>query len=383
VTRLPSPFKTLLVVLAFTLGLGNLHAQQPKPDSPEDLFRAALAARPQICYEGLAALTTWRPAGPAVSHCRIYHAPDGSLRREYETIPGKRTDVYVQTPAAFIFWRADATPLIARRYPPVPPVLESLQDPGLILRNYVVASAGEDTLAGRRARVLTLKSRQGRRPQLRLWIDPETRMILRETRTDLEGRDLTDRTFREIRFPECLDPALFAPPAEAHVEDMAAKIAPPPDSTPLTPAEILDDARRRLDAPLTLPAALPEGFQLITARFYTDPSPGPARWTLQLGYSDGLAPVSVFIQRIIPVSDPTPAGAVPEDPSLLRDAAGHKVPFTVLTHKGVEVTDYSRDAQTILHRRTDDLSITLIGDIDRTDLLDMIISIRPEEPRQP
>lgn len=157
-------------------------------------------------------------------------------------------------------------------------------------RHYLIALEGRETsVIGRPARVILVRPRDSYRLGYRLWIDERTAMPTRTDLFDAEGRVVEQLVFTSLRLRSRIDDAELQP-APALRGFTAVHQGPPPPPPPgglaPAPAERWGLAR------------LPPGFRIARRGLQWLPgNPAPAA---HLVVTDGLATVSVFVQRTPP-----------------------------------------------------------------------------------
>ncbi|NKZ09323.1 sigma-E factor regulatory protein RseB domain-containing protein [Actinomadura latina] len=235
------------------------------------LLRAAAEAAQRVPYEGRHFLTTWDRSRSATSRVSVAHRPGEGIR--YRS--GASGAGYRPEPAA-----GDTTGLTP----------ETL---ALLTRNYSVVRAEDAAVCGRRARVVEARRPDGS-PAGRFWIDRETGLMLHRELIDATGRPVVVTGFSEISFT--------MPPAEhAVLGQPRGGLLRFPGSSAGGPVEGAGSAwGERLDR---------AGIAGLRDRGWPVPKDLPGRLTLydarrergggavHLTYSDGLAAVSVFVQR--------------------------------------------------------------------------------------
>jgi sigma-E factor negative regulatory protein RseB len=235
------------------------------------LLRAAADAAQRVPYEGSRFLTTWNRSRSATSRATVAHRPGEGIR--YRSADGGGTG-----------HRPESTAGASTGFTP-----ETL---ALLTRNYSVVRAADGVVCGRRARVVEARRPDGS-PAGRFWLDRETGLMLHRELIDATGRPVVVTGFTEISFT--------TPPPEPPVR------VTPRGGLLRFPGSSADDAAdaagawgERLDA---------TGIAWLRDRGWPVPSDLPGRLTLfdvrrekdggsvHLSYSDGLAAVSVFVQR--------------------------------------------------------------------------------------
>ena len=242
------------------------------------LLRAAAQACRSLPYQGVE-VAWWGPGGQTggdASVVHVWHQPGGQALTQD---PGAQT--LTQAPAASL-----AGP--GQRHQPVPslgsggPNLDeagvlgmSTQLVSLLAANYVVTVAGRGQVAGRPARVVTVR-RPGGGVAAWFWLDSATSLPLRKEMFDARARLISSVTFAEVNIGRGAVSREPVPTARAW-------------RTTLAPGQL---ARLRASG-WPLPGPLPADLTLIAAKESTT-SAGPV---VDLDYSDGLSVVSIFVQR--------------------------------------------------------------------------------------
>lgn len=416
-----------LLMMSASVGAQGLAGIRKTPSA--DMFYKAVAARTTIIYEGIAVVRTRREKGESVTRFRLYHSSDDKLRREYLGPEDRVRDIFIMSGKDLVRWRPHARGVQVHKFP-LGKQVDRFGEIDLILRNYNVVTEGEELVAGRQTFRLRFNCRHGNRPPVRVWVDTQNLMILQEVRYDLLGRPTIERRFEEIRFPKELNSELFASPDGLKIIDMTARAvkrqaAPMPV---LNPEELLDEAREKLKGRIWLPTRIPDGFELTSVRSYVYTRADPHRYTLHLGYSDGLTALSIFIQEgaapqpsfgmfsmssgksakitlrtgKIATEITRPDGpekgtisTVKTEPKSERRTTAGQTPVKRVEPKkphdksdteayhGVELSDHSRGSKTVLRREDKGVRMTVIGQIDRVDLLDILVGVEPEDDPVP
>jgi sigma-E factor negative regulatory protein RseB len=249
------------LLLAWTLA-GNAGAVRRLDSDPEalDLLRETAAAARRTPYEGTQVHTTLTGGGRSRTEARVAHPADavgpvrGTVVQEVSPITGHRAETASGSGGLGGFTSAALA---------------------LLARNYTVVRAADAAACGRTAHVVEARRADGSTAG-RFWIDAETGIMLHRELLDGRGRVVSAVGFSDVRIAEPRTPAAVSAPQAAPW------------------AAVADDELGELrEQGWTVPRALPGGFELSDVR-RSGPSGGQ---TLHLGYSDGLAAVSVFVQR--------------------------------------------------------------------------------------
>ncbi len=147
--------------------------------------------------------------------------------------------------------------------------------------NYVISLGKRaQSLLGAPAQGIVVRPRDRHRFGYRLWIDVATAMPVRSDLYDIDGKVLDQVLFIRLEFPHHLS---------------GAQLKSQVDATGYT---VVNQSQSALRTPAALPwgaARLPPGFQLLAAGEQL--LPGDHDPAMHLVLSDGLATVSVFVER--------------------------------------------------------------------------------------
>jgi len=278
------------VALASGLGLLTGGAVAPRPlagralaNGPAQaaglkLLREAARAGRSLPYQGVE-VAWWgagNQAGGDSSVVQVWHQPGGQALTQD---PGAQ--VLTQTPAALLRQRGQRHRAVSPFGSSGPNLDEagvlsmSTQLVSLLAANYVVTVAGRGQVAGRPARIVTVR-RPGGGVAAWFWLDSATSLPLRKEMFDARARLISSVTFAEVNIGRGAAGAEPVPTASAW-------------HTTLARGQL---ARLRARG-WPLPGPLPADLTLIGAK-ESATSAGPV---VDLDYSDGLSVVSIFVQR--------------------------------------------------------------------------------------
>ncbi len=266
--------------VAGSAGPGQAAASQPSASRAAVAGRAAAAglrllseaasACRRVSYQGVQ-LTAWEgPGGSWTSVVNVWHQRDHPTLIQAASLPGVARPRYRGSTADP---DGDGGDDAGQRDPEGILTMTS-QMVALLAENYQVAVAGLGQVAGRPARELVLRHRNGRLAA-RFWVDTETKLLLRRETYD-RARMVSQNVFVSLRLGS---PAVAAAPRTASV----------PGGRPLAGPQL---ARLRA-AGWPLPAQLPGQLSLVRA----SETSSPAGSVMDLAYSDGLSVISLFVQR--------------------------------------------------------------------------------------
>jgi len=221
----------------------------------------------------------WGPgsqAGGDTSVVQVWHQPGGQALTQD---PG--VQLLTQTPAALLGQRGQHHWAVSPFGSSGPNLDEaevlgmSTQLVSLLAANYVVTVAGRGQVAGRPARIVTVR-RPGGGVAAWFWLDSATSLPLRKEMFDARARLISSVTFAEVNIGRGAPGGEPVPTARAW-------------HTTLARGQL---ARLRARG-WPLPGPLPGDLKLIGAK-ESATSAGPV---VDLDYSDGLSVVSIFVQR--------------------------------------------------------------------------------------
>ncbi|MGI5416604.1 MucB/RseB C-terminal domain-containing protein [Actinomadura luteofluorescens] len=240
------------------------------------LLRAAADAARRVPYEGRRFLTTGGGGRAATARVLVSHTPGAGVRyRSGLTGEGYRPESSAGDTTGF-----------------TPATL------ALLTRNYAVVRAADASICGRAARVVEARRADGS-PAGRFWIDRDTGLMLHRELIDATGRPVITTGFTEISFTVSpVEPSPLARPLGGPSRFPGASAGSPVENSGARAAasawgEKLDRAALAglRGGGWPVPTDLPGRLTLHEARRENG---GGA---LHLSYSDGLAAVSVFVQR--------------------------------------------------------------------------------------
>jgi sigma-E factor negative regulatory protein RseB len=153
-----------------------------------------------------------------------------------------------------------------------------------ISENYGLSFFGEDRVADRAAVRLAVSPRDDYRYGYRLWLDRESRLLLRSELVDGDGSRLEIFQFNQIAFGNDVDPAELDPEAQdgSQVSHLTLTTKEP---EPVAPQNVGWEV-----------GWLPAGFTMTAADIRRAPSSLKAINTMM--FSDGLAAFSVFVEDL-------------------------------------------------------------------------------------
>ncbi|MFI5346235.1 MAG: hypothetical protein ACHQ51_07665 [Elusimicrobiota bacterium] len=276
--RIPSP-SSLLAAAALLVSSAAIAAQTPEPAALLD----AVLAPPTVAYQGRLMVTQWYGKQTRAEEMRVQFLPPDNIRREYLSPDGTVTRVSVSDGdiESVRLIRAGKTVVgdAVRSY-------EKVMSPELerqaLLSNYELSSSTGEKVAGRPTWRLTMKPNIDGKPWQTLWLDQDTKTVLRSRRYLPKRPFASKAEFSAFEPRVKLDPALF------QVEGATAAIQGPGLAPDFLTLEQLNAATGEAAG---LPAKLPGGFIFESA----DVLPVGKSKVRHARYTDGLTVISIFL----------------------------------------------------------------------------------------
>ena len=237
-------------------------------------------------------------AGGSTSSARVLHHCDGNQTYErLEPLDGESRVQYRHNEQVVTLWPAAKRAQLETRDPvaqfPALPVASSAR----VLENYELTKVGQERVAGQEAEVLLLKPRDRLRYAQRLWAHRESGLLLRNDVLGASGEVLESAAFVDLRLGVKASTDQFLRPMK-QIDGWRVQ-RPPVERIQL------DAEGWQLGKPVP-------GFQLVSSfRRPLDLGSGdsPPSQVIQSVFSDGLAQVSVFIERFDPQRHTRPMGS--------------------------------------------------------------------------
>jgi sigma-E factor negative regulatory protein RseB len=264
------------------------------PADAEPWLQRIQHAAASSSYQGTLAYS----AGGVVSSARVLHQGDGRQTFErVEQLDGETRLQYRHNDQAVTLWPVAKRALVEHRDPvaqfPALPAATAAR----VLDNYELQKLGQERVAGLDADVLLLKPRDRHRFAQRLWAHRDSGLLLRNDVLAPGGDVLESSAFVDVRLGGKPQPDLFLKPMKQL--DGYRVLRPQAERT-------------QLDAEGWVMAKPVPGFQLVSCTRrpldVTAADGSPPLQVVQSVFSDGLAQVSVFIERYNPKRHPKAMG---------------------------------------------------------------------------
>lgn len=228
--------------------------------------------------------------GTQIDAMRVIHKFDGHGERErLVSLSGPEREVIRDGQRVTCFF-ADDREVRVERSEPRDFLSVGLDEPITYLaKSYTFKVAGEDRVAGRLATAINILPKERNRYGYQLWIDDEFKLLLKSVILNRSGQSLEQVQFVQLTVSEHLPDALFV--TEIEGEGFTYYTNSNPDNTAASVVETSGWAVRWL----------PAGFKMRNHKVQTMyESDMPVS---HMVYSDGLAMISVFVEKLLDKSD--------------------------------------------------------------------------------
>ena len=249
---------------------------QTKGISPESLIRDMSRALARLNYEG----SFVHIQNDNIESMSIVHSNDNGGELEYMlSLNGEAREVFRNRALVTCIWPSSKSVIVSnsKSRQILPNVDESLTNSA----SYQLAMAKSDRVAGRETFVVEIKPKDHFRYGYRIWIDKETKMLLRSMLLDSKDNTVEQVMFTNISYPESISAERFETPSET-VETL--RVQAPSKA-------VVADGQNRVNFEV-----LPVGYTKIAETY--KPMPLNDRPMSHVMLSDGMASVSVYVEYI-------------------------------------------------------------------------------------
>lgn len=254
-------------------------------DAPEpDALLDAVLAAPAIPYRGRVMVTQWYGKQTRAEEMRVFVSPPNKIRREFLAPDGTVTRISISDgeDESVRLIRAGKT-VFGDAVRSSEKVLTPEAEKEALLSNYELLSSTGEKVTGRATWRLTMKPKIEGKAWQTLWIDSETKVVLR-TKRYLPKRPFANQAqFVSFEPRKPMDPSLFL------VDDSSVGVI---ESRGLAPDFLtLAQLNQATGDVANLPEKLPGGFVFESA----DAFPVGNRQVRHARYTDGLTVISLFL----------------------------------------------------------------------------------------
>lgn len=220
---------------------------------------------------------------------RIIHQVDaGGERERLVSLTGSAREVLRDDKAVTCIMPDNRSVTVgqSRPRPPFPVVPRDL---GSVSHHYLLEDLGDDRMAGHMTRVIAITPQDNYRYGYRFWIDKDTRMLLKSDLTGADSEPIEQVMFTRLGIGADISAAELEPSltGEGYVWQRQEDVRQDPVVDPGKPAWRV--------------ARLPAGFELTHFQHKRMREHGAA--AEHMVYSDGLATVSVYVERLAAPGD--------------------------------------------------------------------------------
>jgi len=313
--------------------------------TPQEILTLSADSEKQVNFQGIRKFKRHFGEKVYTGKARVFHQIPDRWRLEFLEPEIRKGEILILDGKRF--WRSPREKGQTFRHRGLRPRFETKEIERLV-SNYDVEIEGEEEIAGRKAFVLRCTGKHLGRPSLTLWVDKENFLKLKEERLSPDGKITYSAEFEDIEFRGVISPQHFQPPPGTKMREKLRR------NQELNLAQ----AASQLDFDVLLPKSLPQGFEL--GRVLIKRKGGEA--VLHLAYTDGLAQISLFEG----ISERTPPSSAESQ----------------VLHQGKSVSINERGHFNLLRLKQNHVNITLISEIPRRELINMITSLEEFTPEE-
>ena len=338
---------TGLLALSLALAAPPAAFAAAEPDACA-LVRESMRAPAKISYVGQLETVRFASNRANATIVKIEHLAPSSTRRWF-VAPDSLYGDYIITrgPASYEFDAKNSQVTVSRN----PVFADQVTTDAIfdqVLANYKCVISGYDSVAGHATVSVVLLNKYTGERTLRVWLDRQTHLVLKREEYHANGAVASQMRFEELRYTKKLPAGIFATEAPAGYKQTKGHDYSKPTSD-------VDKAVREAGFKPFTPKDLPQGFALTSG---SSTSVDGVR-TLHLIYSDGLRTLSLF-------ENATGAAA---DFGTLHPRTAH--------FEGHEAQYVEDGPTTLLTWKEHGLHFALVGDLLRTELIEIAKSVVP------
>jgi outer membrane lipoprotein-sorting protein len=311
-----------------------------------DSLRQAIDADDHVSYAGTITTLVYGPNGANATVVRIDHSAPRKWRMWYVAPADAYGRLIVSNESLTYQYEPKTATVFSDAWSQTSPGVTLDIDVGKVTKNYSIEQGAADEVAGRKAIQISLLSRYSGTLVERLWLDSQTKLVLRRETYSPDGTIETKSNFDNVRFVNDLPSSLFdlTVPAGMQVRQ---------GTTYGTAGKDLASIQSTLNFSVVSPQYLPDGFSLEK----TSLGDQSGIQTIQLLYTDGLRDFSVFensTQRLPKLDNSSPID--------VGDASGQTAELA---------------GETLVTWNAGGLNVTMVGDFTPRELARIGASIRP------
>ena len=335
---------SLSVMLALATGVPARSAT----DTPTELLRESIEAPKTVSYVGQFETVRFSSNRAVATIVKVEHRAPAMTRRWYVAPEVLYGDYVITRGGSTYAFETKEHKLTVSQNPMLDNQVSASENFSRVLQNYRAVSAGNETVADRAtASIVLINKYTGERVE-RVWIDHETHLVLKKEEYHANGSVASQSRFDALRYTNSIPDGIFSTDAPSgYTQSTGQSLA--------TPSSDIESVLKRAGFPPIEPKNLPQGFGISSG----DVTTVNGVRTLHLLYSDGLRSISLF-----------------------ENATGAAADFGSLRPKTISFDKH--DAQyvedgptTLLTWREEGLYFALVGDLTRSELITIAISVVP------
>lgn len=269
-------------------------------EDARDWLREMSAAGQELNYRGT---FVYLHQGRMEAMRVIHRAAEGGEHERLVALTGEAREVIRDRQRVTCILPKSKSVMVGRSLPRKPFPAALPRDLGDLADSYEFVVQGEDRIAGRGARIVLIRPRDDFRYGYRLWLDQDSRLLLKSELIDGAGRAVEQMMFTDIEFPQSISEGELQ--SSLHGEAYTRSGHEQPEA----------EQARASDWTVAQP---PPGFMLTHSNRHALSSP-TGQQVEHLVFSDGLATVSVYIEPLpefaAEATPDAPASSVPMGPS--------------------------------------------------------------------
>jgi sigma-E factor negative regulatory protein RseB len=337
-----------LIAAAACLALATAAFAAPPEEDAAGLLRASIDASRLVSYIGQLETIRFSANKASATIVRIEHRAPDRTRRWY-LAPESLYGDYIITRSTTT-WQFDTRRerVTTSSNPLLDVSLAAGNTLELLYANYRAVPSSGEIVAGRPTISLVLINKYTGERVARIWIDSQTKLVLRKETFHADGSIATASRFEELRYTEKIPDDIFS----TNVPDGYTQVT---EAEREAPSLDLESVTREAGFKPASPADLPEGFALVGSSVETVNGVK----TVHLNYSDGLRTLSLF-----------------------ENAAGAEADFGLDKPRLIALGEdqgklVEHGSTTLIAWKEKQLTLMLIGDLSRAELARIAASVIP------
>jgi negative regulator of sigma E activity len=346
--RILSPARAALAAAAATLLIALPAFAAQADEGAAQLLRASITASRFVSYVGQLETVRFSASKANATIVRIEHRAPDRTRRWY-LAPEALYGDYIITRSTTT-WQFDTRRerVTMTNNPLLDVNLVAGNTLGLLYANYRAVPASGEIVAGRPTTSLVMINKHTGERVARVWIDVETKLVLRKETFHADGSIATSSRFEELRYTDKIPDDIFSTNVpEGYTEVTEADRG--------APSLDLERVAREAGFNPAGPADLPEGFALVGASVESV----NGIKTVHFNYSDGLRTLSLF-----------------------ENASGAGADFGAEKPRSIKLgEDEGKSVEhgptTLIAWKEKQLNLMLLGDLSRAELARIATSVIP------